>query len=376
MDIKAYNNLENINKGKLPNKIVECFAPYHFEKSGYPTKIKKLNELSKYFDVMQENRYFQNIESLQHITDEEFQILKKIANKIKNFSNSFNKFSLGRNTITRCLISKRIIDNFLNKKSTILEIGPGSGYFASFAYETNIKYYGMEITQAFYLYQSKFYKKVYNEDYANLAETKNEKKINQIPWWEWVSNKIKIKFDLIVANHVLCEMHSNSLIYTFKKSIDLFKNPEEKIIVSEGIGSREFSSPEHVVYLLKNIGWNLVHANENIYIFVHNSSSKKFINNMKYKRKFNFQYLRYIIRNDKKNILNSFFFLLKFLIKKDSYYHELENRILKNYNFKKIKKNNENYVSIEILNNFFDNKKNNNLTEDENFLNYIKFTHN
>lgn len=371
MDIKAYNNLENINKSLLPNKIVECFAPYHFEKSGYPTTINKIDELSKYFDVMQENRYFQNIEFLENITVEEFQLLKKIANEIKKFSNTFNKFSLGRNTITRCLISKRIIDNFLNKKSSILEIGPGSGYLACFAYEYDIKYYGMEVTQAFYLYQSKFYKKAYNKDYTNFAVTKAEKKINQIPWWEWVTNKIKIKFDLIVANHVLCEMHSNSLIYTFKKSIDLFNNPDEKIIVSEGIGSREFSSPEHVVYSLRKIGWNLVHANENIYIFVHNSSSKKFINKTKYKRKLNFKYLKYIILNDRKNIFNSFIFLLKFLIKKDSYYHELENRILKNYNFKKIKKNNKNYVSKEILNDFFDNKKNNNLTDDENFLNYL-----
>jgi hypothetical protein len=369
MEIEAYNLIEEKNKIKLSNLIIESFYPIHFEKSGYPTRIKEFNELGKYIDVMQENRFFDNLKKLNGVTKNEFEIIKKIAKDILIFSKKFNLENRGRNCLSRVLISKRIHDIFLKKNDSVFEIGPGSGYYASISYETDIKYFGLEITQAFYLYQSNFYNSSYHKDYSNYALSEEEKKINQIPWWLWVKKDADIKFNLATANHVLCEMHPNSLLFTFKKIINLYINPEKKILICEGLGSRRFSSAEHVVFLMRKIGWNLCNNADDIFIFIHNSSSNTFKREMSYIRKINFKYLFYIFRFEKKNIFKSLFSLLK-LFKKNSYIHNLEIRKLSNFNL--IYDRGIDEIDNRKILDFFNNETNQNFTEDEVFLNYIK----
>lgn len=370
MEVEAYNLIEEQNKRKLSNLIIESFSPTHFEKSGYPTRIKEFNELGKYIDVMQENRFFDNLKKLNGVSKKEFEIIKKIAEDILIFSKRFNLDNRGRNCLSRVLISKRIHDIFLKKNDSVFEIGPGSGYYASISYETDIKYFGIEITQAFYLYQSNFYYSTYQKDYSNYALGVEEKKINQIPWWLWVQKNVDIKFNLATANHVLCEMHPNSLLFTFKKIINLYEDPEKKILICEGMGSRKFSSAEHVVFLMRKIGWNLCNNTDDIFVFIHNTSSNSFKRKMSYSRKINFKYLFYIFRFEKINIFKSLFSLVK-LFKKNSYIHNLEIRKLSKIDF--IYDKGADKIDNNIILEFFNNRKNQNFTEDEVFLNNIKF---
>jgi len=371
MEIEEYNLIEERNQKKLSNKVIESFSPIHFEKSGYPIRIKDYEELGRYIDVMQENRYLSNLKILGYSSDEDEKLIKKISNDINKFARNFNIFSFGKNILTRSLISKRIHDLFLNKGDSVLEIGPGSGYYASICYENQIKYYGIEITQALYLYQSNFYFNTYRNDYANYAKKIENKKINHIPWWIWANENLEFKINIITANHVLCEMHPNSLLFTFKKAINLFQNSNEKIIICEGAGSRRFSSPEHVVYLMNKIGWRLVHTVNNIYIFIHTTSSHEFKNKMSFRRKINFKYLRYLVRHETKNIFSILSYLLKFIFKKDCYYHNLEIRSLNNFDFSKPNISPKKIKNIDNIDNIFSAKNDDDTTKDEKFLNYI-----
>ena len=137
--------------------------------------------------------------------------------------NKYNEIEqLNREILSNNLITKRVIDKFVKKGNTILEIGPGSGYFAPMVKESGLNYIGLEVTQAFYIFQSKFWNFCFKNNYSNFVFENEIKKVNHIPWWQWCSDKLKpFNIDLIVANHVLCEMHPNALLYTFNKSIDL-----------------------------------------------------------------------------------------------------------------------------------------------------------
>lgn len=372
MNIEDYNSIEYEYKKKLSNLIIEAFSPFHFEKSGYPSKIYEYKELVKFIDVMQENRYFQNLKKLNYLSKKEFNYISKIANDILRFAKTFKVTNKGRNCLTRALISKRIHNYFLQNNDSVFEIGPGSGYYASICYETNIKYFGLEITQALYLYQSNFYNFTYSNQYSNFAIQKNHAKINLIPWWQWVSKNQEFKFNLVTANHVLCEMHPNSLLYTFKKVIDLYQNPNKKILICEGLGSKKFSSNETVIFMMKRLGWILCSNLDDVYIFIHSSSSEKFKKQMLFKRSINFKYLFYVFKYEKKNIFHSLFKLIK-ILKKHSYIGRLENRYLTNYNFLHNAGNKD--FKITKLNEIFDNNKDNNLTDDEIFLNYININY-
>ena len=177
---------------------------------------------------MQENRYLSNLKILGYSSDEDEKLIKKISNDINKFARNFNIFSFGKNILTRSLISKRIHDLFLNKGDSVLEIGPGSGYYASICYETQIKYYGIEITQALYLYQSNFYFNTYRNDYANYAKKIENKKINHIPWWIWANENLEFKINIITANmsYVKCILIHFYLL--LKKQLIYFKTQMKK----------------------------------------------------------------------------------------------------------------------------------------------------
>ena len=61
MDINKYNEIEQLNREKLSNKMIEAFSPYHFVKSGYPITIFNINEINRYHDIMHENRFEINL---------------------------------------------------------------------------------------------------------------------------------------------------------------------------------------------------------------------------------------------------------------------------------------------------------------------------
>ena len=89
MEVQEYNNIEEIEKLNSSNYIIEAFSPFHFQLSGYPSRINHIKELEKFHDVMHENRFLQNLQELKYISEEDFNLLKGI-NKIEEFSQRFN----------------------------------------------------------------------------------------------------------------------------------------------------------------------------------------------------------------------------------------------------------------------------------------------
>jgi hypothetical protein len=101
-------------------------------------------------------------------------------------------------TLLRALYQARLVSHF--DASTVLEVGPGSGYLGLLLMMSGCQYVAVDSCQAFYLWQNL------------LWEAMDEKPQAHLTWWEWADYEIK-DVDLITANHVLCEMHPNAVAF-------------------------------------------------------------------------------------------------------------------------------------------------------------------
>jgi hypothetical protein len=114
----------------------------------------------------------------------------------------------------------RCINNlFPNKKLTLFELGPGSGFLTALLATAGHRVFCLDNSQAFYIYQNHFFQHFGINELARKDERNfGEGPITHIPWWLWVNDDFELpKVDVFVGNAVLNEMKSNALRYTLNK---------------------------------------------------------------------------------------------------------------------------------------------------------------
>jgi len=110
-------------------------------------------------------------------------------------------------------------------KTTIVEVGPGSGYLGAMLALAGYRYVGTDITQAFYLHQSRMWHHMFGDRFVELATSPQQftefselpaGTVLHVPWWKFTvanAGDIKLRADVVIANHTLCEMHSTAMCY-------------------------------------------------------------------------------------------------------------------------------------------------------------------
>ena len=217
--IDIYNKAEIKGLQYLTNSAIMSFYPYYWSKSGFPTKIYSFNELWRYHDTMQDERYLWNKNCIKNcrVKSEDLRLLEEVKNKIYKFSCDFDfpYKSPGVNALTRAFYQylriKEITD--INQKETsILEVGPGCGYLGIFLALSGYKYIAIECVQAYFIYQSSLWNYIFKDDYNNGISKFKSQNIRHIVWWEFNKLNFKMpKFDIFTANHVFAEMHPLAL---------------------------------------------------------------------------------------------------------------------------------------------------------------------
>jgi hypothetical protein len=275
--VEIYNKTENEFLKKYPNYLLQAFAPFLFSKLNFLTSVDDDSELWKFIDTMQELRYEQNIKILgPFISEDEKKITEWFSQRVSDFTKEFFNFStVARNSYTRSLISYRYIKNLfdkgidLNKRhGTVLEIGPGCGYLGLMLTRSGFNYISTDITQSFYMYQHFLNKNIWSENFYEGAESDvgsydfNSYGSIHIPWWHWVDEELELpELDLVVINHVLTEMHENSVRYLLSKIVNnhlIKKNKEPTYIFIEGFGNETFRSADSVVKTMDEYGFNII----------------------------------------------------------------------------------------------------------------------
>jgi len=262
LDIERYTEYELEAFCRQPNRVIAAFQPIHFQQAGYPSRVTQEGELWRYGDVMQEGRFASNLRILGGLSEEEFSSIKDWSQRIFEFSGLS-----GRNVLTRSLISRRAVNHLCGRGGSILEIGPGCGYLAALLINDGYQYLGVEVTQAFYLYQNRFWHKAYGTLLSELVgaedriEFVNGNSMLHIPWWKWVDTTYALpKIDLVVCNHTLCEMDRAARLFTFGRISALFKKQGYGFVVVEGFGSSLTSTQAQAIDDLALVGLELIHT--------------------------------------------------------------------------------------------------------------------
>ena len=226
--IEIYSKSEKEGLKGLTNSAIMGFQPYYWSYNGFPTRIKSIEEIWRYHDSMQDNRYLWNKKCIENcsIENKDLTLLDEVKEKIYKFSVEFNfpYKSPAINALTRAFyqyLRIKRISNINKNKPTVLELGPGCGYLGILLLLSGYKYIALESTQAFYIYQNCLWKSIFKDNYNNGIDEYRSESIRHIPWWEF--NKLNYKFpdfELFTANHVLSEMHPIAL----NKILDIFNN--------------------------------------------------------------------------------------------------------------------------------------------------------
>lgn len=236
---ETYDARERLARQTLSNRIVEVFQPVTFGTFGYPVHVDTAEELWKYVDVMQENRFEQDFQHLLGgLTDEEFGLFTAINEAVLGLSlGHFGKPMLARAGLLRAINTFRQIRHLAgDARPTILEIGGGSGYLTALLAMDGFPVIAHDVTQGFYLYQHMLWQAVAPGGVHQVVETDEPLtaladpmpgQVLHIPWWRYYDPEpgaVSLSAGLITCNHALCEMHPRAVYYLLLLGRQLMAN--------------------------------------------------------------------------------------------------------------------------------------------------------
>ena len=214
--ISDYISEQKNNIKKISIYEAQAFSPVTFDRLGLISNVSSPEELWKFMDSMHsygfEKNFFYGLKN--KLTLEEVELLRyslKKSLEVLDLINSPKKF-LPMNSISRALISYRFIKSKIDKNENIIEWGPGSGFLGLMMLKSGYRYSAVDIAMGFFFTQ----KLIWN----------NEKKHNEFrhfKWWEWLSESPN-SYNVILANHMLAEMHPSSLNFNLKNNSITKKN--------------------------------------------------------------------------------------------------------------------------------------------------------
>jgi hypothetical protein len=257
LSVASYDRAERQAVDSLPNRIIEACRPELFLKVGYPVEVASESGLSRFVDVMHENRDAADYKNLlDGFTHDEFELFKEISTKVAKFSGDrFGKRIVPKGALTRAMLSYRHIRMLAEPNSFIFEVGPGSGYLGALLATAGYRYGATDITQGFYLYQNHLWDYLFGGRLLELAESDQtfarlgdlpEGCVLHVPWWKYTISRpaeIDSPVDLYVANHALCEMNLYSMCYTIRLSHQLLsKSQRNGFFFIEGTGGETLRS--------------------------------------------------------------------------------------------------------------------------------------
>jgi hypothetical protein len=237
--IQSYAHLENSAQADLAPFITRAFQPITFINKGFKTTIVSSNELWKYLDTMHENRFTTNLKLLSNgLTSEEFGLFKSALEIALELSKKLEHPILPVDSLSRAIVQWRAINTLKNKDTSVLELGPGSGYLGLLCGLSNWKYASVEPTQCYSVFNNLLWNFAgFKVSFASHQSDIGSDNFCQIPWWVWANKDSNIRdFNNVAINHVIREMSPLSLTYSLKKISEIKVN----YIFVEGWGYHTF----------------------------------------------------------------------------------------------------------------------------------------
>jgi len=274
LNVHSYNTAENDAISSFGNRIIEANSPVTFQLSGYPSSVSSDDQLWRFVDAMHELGEKKTYEhDLNGLTIQEFILFKKISKAIFNITKEqYGKPILPKGALLKAFVALRYIRSISSpEETTILEIGPGSGYLGALLALDGYRYIATDIAQGFYIHQSIFWEYLFGENLIELALVQqNLDEINEIehgtvlhiPWWKYSTDcpeKINLPVNFVVSNHAMCEMHRSAFGYNLNIAHGwLSRSKTPKFFIVEGGGADRVRRYDEMCYGFEKAGFTSV----------------------------------------------------------------------------------------------------------------------
>jgi hypothetical protein len=249
-----YGAAETEAVSRLPNRVIEAAQAETFLRRGYPTRAAADAEVWRYLDSMHElGERADYGKTLGGATEEEYALLEHITRCVVAFSSRrYGRAVVPKGPLVRALLAFRHIRTLLEPDAgAVFEIGAGSGYLGALLGLAGYRYVGTDITQGFYMAQSHLWEALFGDRFIELAHDSRDlasweslppQAVIHVPWWKYYAvepeRQIRLRADLVTANHTLCEMHTSAFNYTLEVARSMLGGPDRvKCFFVEGPGA-------------------------------------------------------------------------------------------------------------------------------------------
>lgn len=284
---EEYDKFERRFADHLPYLILRMFQPYLFYEYGIPVRLRSLERLYLYVDMLHEaankERYLR--EALYSPT--ELKYMARHRDLCERISGQF----CARPT-RPIMAGPRVVDMFrcidLLEKATgtqtarVLEVGPGSSALGCMAVQRGWQYACFEVTQSFFVWQYHLLERASDSDLDGSLDTleppsKLSARATVIPWWRFgrYHTQSVPSLDVVVCDRAIGEMLPEAFGYIFRTSGRMLADSPIGAFLFSHVGTPRFVDNDSLISRLKASGWRhlRVEGIEPVNILLHPESS-------------------------------------------------------------------------------------------------------
>ena len=252
LDPHTYRNNERSGRATLSPRAVQAAAPVTFQHIGYPDKVESESDILWYADAMHEadGDPAKVMSDDFLVSPDEWALTMEIGEIVERLTKEqFGRAVRPWSAPLFALHPFRMIEEIAaiaERKLTIYEIGPGSGYLGALLIRAGHRYLSTDVAEGFYLWQSRlqeacapgeFVEMAHLDDFSTLEDP--GARVVHVPWWTHGSfylHRCPFDVDIVMCDHTLGEMSSMGLRYTVRASYDMLQKSRFPLFLTTHIG--------------------------------------------------------------------------------------------------------------------------------------------
>lgn len=269
LEIARYDDLERKAAALLPNLAQAAFGPVTFSAGNYPTRVTEEAALGRYIDTMHENAAGEFFGGRFTLSPDEADLIAAIGDTVaglsrERFGRAVRPWLAPLDAVGMFRIVAAFAQRLGRKQARVLEIGPGSGYLGALLNRAGFRTVSMDNTQAFYLWQNRFYGALAGSGLAEMAEggpPAADAAMIHLPWWSFAAlhHQPALPVDFVVCDHALGEISLNALRYILRQAHRMLTaGAEPGLFLFRYSGARHVSSDRQIFAEFERAGFQTV----------------------------------------------------------------------------------------------------------------------
>jgi len=287
LEIQDYDAEEERHRHNVGYTEYAAYSTKTFDDFRFPTRLMDDDQLFRFVDWYNEQDlrrlepglFFRDAALETNYTFDEVELLSRISRAVLALTGRYCKKRVGvyfnhQGSIGLFRVVQAIADITQLKKLSVFEVGPGCGYAGSLIGLAGHAYTSYDVTQGYYIWQSRLFEELFGEDFTEFASTpntnfKNITRLAHIPWWLYMTlyKEMPVRADVVISNSNLGEMNVDSLRYMLRASDLMMRDSKVGLLLFASPGAHNINSQVKIEMELKAAGFSRV-LSEKIFGFI------------------------------------------------------------------------------------------------------------